>query len=924
MTAKKTNAPAARTQRPSMADVLGAKQHDAFPQPSHADGINRLLSVLGEEPPSEKPQAQTNSAAAEPLPEESSPRPGEQADVSPALRHVLEDAVSRQTAADRALADEAEREAALGAKADAVRADLSQAAAAHAEAFRKTKRQAKTKAGCSGKTADEQKRRAADDAAPPKAPHAQTKRVNAGKTPAKKKPGGAAGQKTAAGALPSEAASADCAASDGGTPQSVGAAERAPAPPAAAPKKKASKPASPASAGKKPKTRGTVKPKAPASLPDIGAVFGDETGTVPAEPMTREAAAPAGSDAAEPNPGNDADTASSAQQSPNADAGTPKRPTGRYSAAVGLAMADQLGAALREADAADAADDASTGTDDVLPEHAPDAPPESPVFEKLEGRRRRVWSKGAASPVFADLQAQDRPSDGITEAAKWNRELALAGRATLAASVPPGPNRAELLQAMKPALEAAEAELYEADPEGIRRVESPEAQASLQRAAQAAPADEADAAQASALRSIHETCEKLMPPSVTHWYFGREPAERVRLLSEAAAGLSDQGFEVVRRTIESLAAGSSPREVELSDLPEFSRFAAQAAVPAPKTADGLRDGSPREDACASRAEVWLTRLGRGISRALQSAKRSPGCPEMASSGEADGSGTSGMPSPATFNVDPARDGAAPAVRTDPDPDVSFRRYRAVSALLAMVSTGALALTLWNILKPAPLDVVVDRPAVESAAAMMRIMHARPGMPERPELAGLNAKAIDQALAELAAERRWRIHPKDAAAARPEGPMPDVTAALMSHLGITPVEQKTLREAVEKHWLLQGAERGRAAPAVDPLHPGALRSSDPLEREAARVRLDAASTWERLTRRPEGWQSAEDIVRTTPHEPPLAIRSTQGDAPDDAAAVKPFSLERILERIEALANHAAGNLLEDARNTELPRNQEPLP
>lgn len=145
----------------------------------------------------------------------------------------------------------------------------------------------------------------------------------------------------------------------------------------------------------------------------------------------------------------------------------------------------------------------------------------------------------------------------------------------------------------------------------------------------------------------------------------------------------------------------------------------------------------------------------------------------------------------------------------------------------------------------PRVAVVDRTALETRMAMMRVAAARPGEPESPELAALDGDALTKAIAREASERNSLVFSKDALLAMPPSalqaaepsnenffmrlafvraareslaaaglidppaaqtasvPSPeafDLTADIAAALGIADIDREALEKAFREHWL----------------------------------------------------------------------------------------------------------------------------
>ena len=548
--------------------------------------------------------------------------------------------------------------------------------------------------------------------------------------------------------------------------------------------------------------------------------------------------------------------------------------------------------------------------DDDLEEH--DEPPEFPVFEPLDGRRRRVRPKVSDAPGFKKVEEALHPEGDahVPADVRVARMLAAAGAVTagfttteVAAEIVRRQAEAraadqavetdigdEVAEAAEPADSAAAAPegipaLTEADMKDALARDITAASRKLYPTASGAPTDPSaltpDAVLAARrlrmereLAAIEETKRTLLPRAVDHWYFhAGDGAGRSTTLTEAMTVLTNEEAADVRRVVEHHLAKHVTWEQDDAaggeDLPDREDSMPKNPGKSSTSLNGLESlpGTNPTTNAASRAATALTLSG--LSRAAGGLLgRIRGFARLARFARPRRTGRGARPSAAAQAPAAPAPAAQHPVAVRPDTGVAEasapsalppayqafetfqkaqRTERAFLAVIAMVACGALGITLHTLWRPEPKDVVVDRAMVESAVAMMRIAQSRPGMPERPELAALTRAGIDAALERLAREQNLRIFVKGAYGAMPEGPMPDVTEAVLASLGITPIERKVLADAVTHHWLMQPAEEALVDNAREVLRPE-LRN-DPVAQEVERIRTEGLTPFEHAARDP---------------------------------------------------------------------------
>lgn len=543
---------------------------------------------------------------------------------------------------------------------------------------------------------------------------------------------------------------------------------------------------------------------------------------------------------------------------------------------------------------------------DELDDH--DEPPEFPVFEPLDGRRRRVRPKVSDAPGFKKVEEALHPEGDAHVPADVRRARMLAAAGAVTAGFTTTEVAAEIVRRQVEARAAGEAvetdvgdegaeaaepaDSAAAAPEGIPALTEADMKDALARditaasrklypTASGAPTDPSavtpdEILAARRLRmerelaAIEETKRTLLPRAVDHWYFhAGDGAGRSTTLTEAMTVLTDEEAADVRRVVEHHlakhvtweqddAAGGADlpdREDSMSKNPGKSSTSPNALESQACGNTDARAATALTLSGLSRAAGGLLGRIRGFARLARFARprrtgrgarpsaaaQAPAAPAPAAqhpvavrpdTGVAEASAPSALP---------------PAYQAFETFQKAQRTERAFLAVIAMVACGALGITLHTLWRPEPKDVVVDRAMVESAVAMMRIAQSRPGMPERPELAALTRAGIDAALERLAREQNLRIFVKGAYGAMPEGPMPDVTEAVLASLGITPIERKVLADAVTHHWLMQPAEEALVDNAREVLRPE-LRN-DPVAQEVERIRTEGLTPFEHAARDP---------------------------------------------------------------------------
>lgn len=543
---------------------------------------------------------------------------------------------------------------------------------------------------------------------------------------------------------------------------------------------------------------------------------------------------------------------------------------------------------------------------DELEEH--DEPPEFPVFEPLDGRRRRVRPKVSGAPGFKKVEEALHPEGDAHVPADVRRARMLAAAGAVTAGFTTTEVAAEIVRRQAEAraagevvetdvgdegAEAAEpADSAAAAPEGIPALTEADMKDALARditaasrklypTASGAPTDPSavtpdEILAARRLRmerelaAIEETKRTLLPRAVDHWYFhAGDGAGRSTTLTEAMTVLTDEEAADVRRVVEHHLAKHVTWEQDDAtggeDLPDWEDSTSKNPGKSSTSLNALESQACGNTDARAATALTLSDLSRAAGGLLG---RIRGFARLARFARPRRTGRGARPSAAAQAPAAPAPAAQHPVAVRPDTGVAEasassalppayqafetfqkaqRTERAFLAVIAMVACGALGITLHTLWRPEPKDVVVDRAMVESAVAMMRIAQSRPGMPERPELAALTRAGIDAALERLAREQNLRIFVKGAYGAMPEGPMPDVTEAVLASLGITPIERKVLADAVTHHWLMQPAEEALVDNAREVLRPE-LRN-DPVAQEVERIRTEGLTPFEHAARDP---------------------------------------------------------------------------
>lgn len=543
---------------------------------------------------------------------------------------------------------------------------------------------------------------------------------------------------------------------------------------------------------------------------------------------------------------------------------------------------------------------------DELDDH--DEPPEFPVFEPLDGRRRRVRPKVSDAPGFKKVEEALHPEGDAHVPADVRRARMLAAAGAVTAGFTTTEVAAEIVRRQVEARAAGEAvetdvgdegaeaaepaDSAAAAPEGIPALTEADMKDALARditaasrklypTASGAPTDPSavtpdEILAARRLRmerelaAIEETKRTLLPRAVDHWYFhAGDGAGRSTTLTEAMTVLTDEEAADVRRVVEHHLAKHVTWEQDDAtggeDLPDREDSTSKNPGKSSTSLNALESQACGNTDARAATALTLSGLSRAAGGLLG---RIRGFARLARFARARRTGRGARPSAAAQAPAAPAPAAQHPVAVRPDTGVAEasassalppayqafetfqkaqRTERAFLAVIAMVACGALGITLHTLWRPEPKDVVVDRAMVESAVAMMRIAQSRPGMPERPELAALNRAGIDAALERLAREQNLRIFVKGAYGAMPEGPMPDVTEAVLASLGITPIERKVLADAVTHHWLMQPAEEALVDNAREVLRPE-LRN-DPVAQEVERIRTEGLTPFEHAARDP---------------------------------------------------------------------------
>lgn len=154
------------------------------------------------------------------------------------------------------------------------------------------------------------------------------------------------------------------------------------------------------------------------------------------------------------------------------------------------------------------------------------------------------------------------------------------------------------------------------------------------------------------------------------------------------------------------------------------------------------------------------------------------------------------------------------------------RFRA-AGLLTAVRTLIAGFWGWTHFHPSPVFALIDREAVETRTALLRMAYAEPGKPERPELARLDRFAIDQAVRDTLREHAAGLPVLSSAELMfPPGTdrkdakrVLDLTPLVLTRLGIDAVDQRVLEDAAARGWMgtssispKRGAVKADKAPA----------------------------------------------------------------------------------------------------------------
>lgn len=187
------------------------------------------------------------------------------------------------------------------------------------------------------------------------------------------------------------------------------------------------------------------------------------------------------------------------------------------------------------------------------------------------------------------------------------------------------------------------------------------------------------------------------------------------------------------------------------------------------------------------------------------------------------------------------------------------RFRA-AGLLTAVCTLIAGFWGWTHFHPSPVFALIDREAVETRAALLRMAYAEPGKPERPELARLDRFAIDQAVRDTLREHAAGLPVLSSAELMfPPGTdrkdakrVLDLTPLVLTRLGIDAVDQRVLEDAAARGWMGTSgispkrgglkADKASAEPSDIPAEFESLPNDDP--------QFDARRrAWERFLAKP---------------------------------------------------------------------------
>ncbi len=187
------------------------------------------------------------------------------------------------------------------------------------------------------------------------------------------------------------------------------------------------------------------------------------------------------------------------------------------------------------------------------------------------------------------------------------------------------------------------------------------------------------------------------------------------------------------------------------------------------------------------------------------------------------------------------------------------RFRA-AGLLTAVCTLIAGFWGWTHFHPSPVFALIDREAVETRTALLRMAYAEPGKPERPELARLDRFAIDQAVRDTLREHAAGLPVLSSAELMfPPGTdrkdaqrVLDLTPLVLTRLGIDAVDQRVLEDAAARGWMGTSgispkrggvkADKTSAEPSDVPAEFESLPNDDP-QFDATRL------AWERFLAKP---------------------------------------------------------------------------
>ena len=187
------------------------------------------------------------------------------------------------------------------------------------------------------------------------------------------------------------------------------------------------------------------------------------------------------------------------------------------------------------------------------------------------------------------------------------------------------------------------------------------------------------------------------------------------------------------------------------------------------------------------------------------------------------------------------------------------RFRA-AGLLTAVCTLIAGFWGWTHFHPSPVFALIDREAVETRTALLRMAYAEPGKPERPELARLDRFAIDQAVRDTLREHAAGLPVLSSAELMfPPGTdrkdakrVLDLTPLVLTRLGIDAVDQRVIEDAAARGWMGTSgispkrggvrADKASAEPSDLPAEFESLPNDDP--------QFDARRrAWERFLAKP---------------------------------------------------------------------------